>query len=116
MSALALSLVIIDAHTNRINYVAEHAILGGIASILFFQMCNYGFELVNWVLLSIIPIFIILVWLFSDDENTDEDYECDNCRKPKKTCGCNGDYKTPKLNCPANPIDIGSECGISRYT
>ena len=60
MSALSLGLILADIYNDRINYITEHAILGGIVSILFFTMCSYGYEIVNWVLLSIIPIFYLL--------------------------------------------------------
>ena len=124
MSALTLALILTDVYNGRINYVAEHAILGGIVSVLFFTMCNYGFEIVNWVLLSIIPFYILLKWLFSSkqEEVISEDDECDMCKTPKKTCGCPGEerekkhFKKPLLNCPANPIKIGDQCGISRFT
>ena len=123
MSALALALVLTDVYNDRINYVAEHAILGGIVSVLFFTMCSYGYEIVNWVLLSIIPIFIFLKWIFSSkEEATDEDDECNECIKPRKTCGCSEAKKEPKKfnepkTCPAKGgMKIGDQCGISRFT
>ena len=125
MSALALGLILADIYHDRINYIAEHAILGGIVSILFFTMCNYGFEIVNWVLLSIIPLYIFLKWIFSEARSYDsDDDDCDMCKKPKKRCGCprrpdpEPESKCkPKLSCPAKGgIKMGDECGVSRFT
>jgi hypothetical protein len=123
MSALTLGLILADIYHDRINYVAEHAILGGIVSVLFFTMCSYGYEIVNWVLLSIIPIFIFLKWIFSSkEEATDEDDECNECTKPRKRCGCSESNKGIKKfkdpdTCPAKGgMKIGDQCGISRFT
>lgn len=63
MSAMALSLVVTDVYQGRINYVAQHTILGGAISILFFTLCNYGYEFLNWVALGIIPVYVIISWI-----------------------------------------------------
>jgi len=122
MSALSLGLILADIYNDRINYITEHAILGGIVSILFFTLCSYGYEIINWALLAIIPIFIFFKWLFSEKSKYDEDNDCDECQKPKKTCGCNKEKREPKKfkeprTCPAKGgIKMGDECGISRFT
>ena len=126
MSALSLGLILADIYNDRINYITEHAILGGIVSILFFTMCSYGYEIINWVLLAAIPIFIFFKWLFSSkSSDTDEDNECDMCKTPKKKCGCPMDKKPqyePKKfkephTCPSKGgLTIGDTCGISRFT
>jgi len=124
VSALALSLILADIYHSRINYIAEHTILGGAMCILFFTMCNYGYEMINWFVLAVIPIYIFLRWFFSEpsSENENENEECDMCRKPKKTCGCperepkKEPSCKPKLGCPAKPISLGTLCGISRFT
>ena len=125
ISALSLGLILADIYHDRINYITEHAILGGIVTILFFTLCNYGYEVINWALLAIVPIFIFFKWLFSSrKEATDEDDGCNTCNKPKKTCGCQEPepkpepkkYKEPR-RCPAKGgIKIGDECGVSRFT
>jgi hypothetical protein len=120
MSALSLGLILADIYNDRVNYIAEHAILGGILSILFFTMCSYGFEIINWVILAIIPITIFFKWLFSESSKSDDD--CDACQKPKKTCGCPEEKSEPKKfkephTCPAKGgIKMGDECGVSRFT
>jgi hypothetical protein len=124
MSALTLGLILADIYHDRINYITEHAILGGIVSILFFTMCSYGFEIINWVILAIIPITIFFKWLFSErSRSDDEDDGCNRCKVPKKTCGCTEPdekkelkYKEPRT-CPAKGgMKIGDQCGISRFT
>ena len=94
--------------------------------MLFFTLCSYGYEVINWALLAIIPVFIFFKWLFSErsKSDNDEDDECNTCKKPKKTCGCEEPepkpepkkYKEPRT-CPAKGgIKMGDECGISRFT
>lgn len=125
VSALSLGLILADIYHDRINYITEHAILGGIVSILFFTLCSYGYEIINWALLAIIPIFIFFKWLFSSrKEATDEDDGCGRCKKVKKTCGCTEpeEKKEPKrykesLTCPAKGgMKLGDKCGVSRFT
>jgi hypothetical protein len=123
MSALSLGLILADIYNDRINYITEHAILGGIVTMLFFTLCSYGYEVINWALLAIIPIFIFFKWLFSEKSQSDnEDDGCNMCNKPKKTCGCEEPEPKPKkykktLTCPAKGgMKIGDQCGISRFT
>jgi hypothetical protein len=122
MSALSLALILADIYHDRINYIAEHAILGGILSILFFTMCSYGYEIINWVFLALIPIFIFFKWIFSKSEIEEE--ECDECKAPKKSCDCPPMRAAPEpkkfkkpITCPAKGgIKMGDECGVSRFT
>jgi hypothetical protein len=91
MSAIALSLVISDVLYNNIDYVAIHAILGGLTSILFFKLCNYGYEYVNWVLLLLMFVFILISFISKMASIQNEDStvsECNTCNKPINTCGC----------------------------
>jgi len=91
MSAIALSLVISDVFYNKINYVAIHAILGALTSILFFKLCNYGYEYVNWVLLLLMFVFILISFILNRSSIQNDDSavsECNTCNKPRITCGC----------------------------
>lgn len=123
ISALSLGLILSDIYHDRINYITEHAILGGIVSILFFTLCSYGYEVINWALLVTVFLFIFFKWLFSSrKEATDEDDSCNACTKPKKTCGCSEPEIEPKkfkepTTCPSKGgIKMGDACGLSRFT
>jgi len=113
MSALSLTIVLIDIYNGKHSYILIHSVLGTILSFLFFVLCNYGFETINWIAIGFIPGYILFTWLFSEKEEA-----CDTCEEPKPL---------PKpikplvisekqLNCPANPIQLETECGISRFT
>jgi hypothetical protein len=123
ISALGLALILADIYNDRINYITEHAILGGIVAVLFFTMCSYGYEIINWILLGSVVLVIFFKWLFSPTRrSTDEDDGCNTCNKPKKTCGCPEKEEEPKKfkepkTCPAKGgIKLGDACGISRFT
>jgi hypothetical protein len=140
MAALTLALVLVDFYHFRLDYAGQHALLGGIISILFFAMCNYGLEMINWIVLAIIPVYVVLTWYFSSKEHTehtDNSEDCADCeeescfneekekeKKKKKTCSSKkisntpdeDYYKVPRINCPAKPLRLGTQCGISRAT
>ena len=76
VSALGITLILADVYHSRINHIAEHVILGGAMCVLFFTMCNYGYEMINWCVLGIIPVYIFLRWIFSEPSDyQDEDDE-----------------------------------------
>ena len=89
LSAVILIIILNDIFSYRITYIIEHSILGAIACTLFFTLCNYGLESVNWVLLALIPIYLFIRWVYTPPPDYDEDSdECSVCEKPKETCGC----------------------------
>jgi len=92
VAALTFCLLLVDFNYGRMAHLIEHLFLGGAVTFLFFSMCGYGYEMVNWGLLSLIPIYIIIrliyVMYFQDENEDDEDNECCACKKRKKTCGC----------------------------
>ena len=138
---LILSLVLIillhDIYNKRYRYLVEHSILGGIVAVLFYTMCNYGLERVNWGLLACIPIIMFIKWVYTpppyydeNGESVNDCQECNECNGPVNASGAINaiDYITSKktrkiwessnkkeLNCPARPINLPTECGISRY-
>ena len=142
MSALTLTIILFDLYNLQMNYVFIHSILGFIICILFFTMCNYGLEMVNWILLGFIPGYILLNWIFSKKEEHTFESSCeDSCNIPMDSCKIPRDsYKIQRdickalkdkedkckeysynninksLTCPAKPITLGTKCGVSRFT
>ena len=171
MSALTVGLILSDISYSRDDRVIPHLFLGGIATLLFYSLCGRGYEIINWVLLSIVPVYIFIVWAMQSvqRETPQQPPLCNRCMQPKRSCNCNSpqqpplcnrcmqpkrscDCQAPPLppprpcrppppppsqgctkylrprethqesssniagNCPANPISLSTECGISRYT
>jgi hypothetical protein len=90
LSALVLIIILNDIISYKITYMIQHSILGVIACALFFTLCNYGLEIVNWTLLALVPIFIFIRWLYTPAPNDNEcmDDECSSCETCDETCGC----------------------------
>jgi len=82
LSALILIIILHDIFSFKIIHMIQHSILGAIACALFFTLCNYGFEPINWVLLALIPIIIFIQWIYTAEPenkkcNNDEYLSCD---------------------------------------
>ena len=118
MAAFTCGIVIADiTHLRAIRSIG-HIFLGGIVSILFFILCEKGYEPVNWVLLALIPIYIFIKWVFFNVSldgstpnmvnyyDTNDSNDCNTCNEPKP------EVKT----CPVNPLTLSTECGISRFS
>jgi len=65
MASLTIAVVLVEIYRSEFRLMREHLFLGGIISILFFTMCNYGLEIVNWIFIGIIPTYILITWLAS---------------------------------------------------
>lgn len=102
MAAFTTCLVLSDLIFYRTDRLVSHLFLGGISTALFFVLCQRGFEIVNWVLLLIVPIYMFLVFLTSsaksviqyeneeheEHEERREPSNCDTCCRARSTCGC----------------------------
>jgi hypothetical protein len=129
MGALTAGLVAADIWFRHSDRVLTHALYGSIATTIFYMLCVRGYESVNWVLLALLPVYIIftLIFVFFSGDNSyrrdREEQECEADTPPqptRKPCGCHVDTEckcnTKPKGCPVNPITLESECGISRYT
>jgi len=154
MGAVSSVIVLTDLLHRRTDRMVSHLFLGGIATLLFFVLCQQGYEIFNWILLASFPLYLILRWVFSPRKKSDDytrgevevSYEvpCNSCNKPESDCGCSSEaapppppppkrcpdptYKFPEIqgggnynnkkdmNCPANPINLSTKCGISRFS
>lgn len=98
ISAMTGALVLSDIIYSNTDRIPAHLILGGIVSLLFFALCQRGYEMINWGLLLLIPMYMIisslLVYILnikfsSPQRESDDDYDnCNVCRKPRRKCGC----------------------------
>ena len=81
LSALVLIIILNDIISYNITYMIQHSILGAIACALFFTLCNYGLEIVNWALLALVPIILFIRWVYTPPPNYNE------CSSRDETCG-----------------------------
>jgi len=86
VSALVLIIILNDIVSYKINYLFEHSMLGAIVCTLFFTLCNYGLEQVNWIFLALIPISIFIKSISIQGFTTNN--ECEVCEESMDTCDC----------------------------
>ena len=85
MGAFTVALVLTDMWVWRSNRVVKHAFLGGIVTLLFFTLCQRGYEMVNWSLLGLFVLFLVAPIFFSSGghhyrRDFSEKYDlCDTC-------------------------------------
>jgi hypothetical protein len=103
--ALVLIIILHDIYTGRFNYLIDHSILGAILCFLFYSMCNYGLEQINWAFLALIPLYFFLTWLFTIDQSNTyhnaDNYECGVCQTSISSCGCSGNSYPMQAPVPA---------------
>jgi hypothetical protein len=126
MGALTGGLVVADIWFRHSDRAFTHAFFGSLATVMFYMLCVRGYEAVNWVLISLLPIYAIitLIFVFFSGDNSyrgHKEEECEDDIPPqpsRKPCGCQIERpcKCKPKGCPMNPIKLETQCGISRYT
>ena len=118
MGALTVSIVMADLWFLHSDRIVTHTILGGIATALFYVLCDRGYEMINWVFLAIVPIYAIISLSTtrvnrSIHESSGEYIPrggCKRCNLPASSCPCV--KPPPKPKCDTKPKEAtGSSCG-----
>lgn len=65
MTALTTTTLFFDMVYMRQDRIPSHLILGGIIIALFYALCQRGYETVNWIILLIIPVYLLLSYIAS---------------------------------------------------
>jgi hypothetical protein len=79
MGAFTVALVITDLLVWRGNRVVKHGFLGGIVTLLFFTLCQRGYEMVNWSLLGLFLLFLVMPFFVHNEPCTRCGMEADMC-------------------------------------
>lgn len=99
MAALTVGIVIADAWFLHSERIIKHLLLGGITTGLFYVLCDHGYEMINWVFMAIIPVYVLVsivtttvksaVHETDETDSDDDDYnECGRCGAVAKSCSC----------------------------
>jgi hypothetical protein len=122
MAVLIIGLIIADYYFNYGVRVLTYIFLGSITSILFYLLCAYGYEKINWIFLTIIPIYVIFSLLsiyFRKVNISDTPDMCDSQEMPENDCeckkvqqdSCTSEKKEIAMdNCLPNPVKIKTRC------
>ena len=94
MGALTFSVFLNDVW--RGNPILIHIFLGLITTMLFYGLCGYGYEMINWVCLSAIVLLLVISGILEYNRK-----DCNVCKKTVNTCCC----KKPKK----------PKCKVSKY-
>jgi hypothetical protein len=106
MGALTVAFIIADYYFNYGERVLTYIFLGSTTTILFYVLCLYGYQMLNWVFLGILPIYVffsILSIHFRKADISDASDMCDSCELPEDECECKMPKPKPKLCGPTKP-------------
>ena len=62
-ATFTLCLIIADVVYENYSATIPHLFLGGLVSLLFFGLCQFGYEILNWGFIGIFPVFVFILWL-----------------------------------------------------
>jgi hypothetical protein len=115
MGSLTAALLLSDLLYSREDRFIPHLFLGGITTSLFFLLCQNGYEMVNWSIILIIPVYAFLSWIVDGSRpivNTIENdikrglsvpNRCCQTQKPHpKHCRCDCHNCPFRSRCTAN--------------
>ena len=88
-----MSLVMADVWFWRTRRVIPHIFLGGIVTVLFFTLCQRGYELVNWALLGLVVVCLAVplfkgLFVIYDTSDTEINTSSCSCISDESTCSC----------------------------
>jgi len=118
MGGLTLGFVLADSYLNQARYMLSYMFLGSITTVLFYLLCLYGYQTINWVFLAILPIYIFFsilsIHLRKNNISNTSDM-CNSCEMPEDECECKMPKPKPKPckpeikpppRCSSKPIRI----------
>jgi hypothetical protein len=62
-AALTTALILTNIFYRRTDRIFAHLFFGGVITALFAALCQYGYEMVNWGFLLLVPVSLLLMWL-----------------------------------------------------
>jgi len=81
MGILTIGFVIADINFMYGKGAIEHALLGSIVTILFYALCAYNHETINWIFIGIFLAYLLASILynrvFTTNSETTYEYSCD---------------------------------------
>ena len=64
-AAFTAGMLIFDFWNLRTDRMVPHLFLGGLVTALFYGLCRYGYELLNWGFIGIFPVVVLISYLSS---------------------------------------------------
>ena len=115
MAALTSAIVMSDIWYLRSDRIVKHIFLGGIITALFYALCGRGYEIVNWIVIGLITLFMVIMPLMeiasggpASTQPVVRQKGCNKCGDvPASSCSC----VPPPKSSPS--CDTESECKSS---
>lgn len=101
MGALTITVFLNDVW--RGNPVLIHMFLGLLITMLFYGLCGYGYEMINWVCLAVILLLLVISGILEYNKS-----DCNVCKQSVNTCCCKKTFCKPKPK--PKP-----KCKVSKY-
>ena len=103
MGALTITIFLNDIWRDNTDNILTHIFLGLLTTMLFYGLCGYGYEMINWVCLGVIAIMLLISGIVAYNKTN-----CNECKEPIDSCCC----KKPVVKMCNKPKP---KCKISKY-
>ena len=94
MSALTITIFLNDVWRDNTDNTLTHVFLGLLTTMLFYGLCGYGYEMINWICLAVIAILLLISGILAYINN-----DSNICKEPVSTCCCKKPTCKPKPKC-----------------
>ena len=114
MGALTITIFLNDIWRGNTDSILIHIFLGLLTTILFYALCGYGYEIINWVSLGAIVLLLVISGLLAYNK-----MDCNICKEPVDSCCCKkkvyaSSCKNPVVKTCDKPKPK-PKCKISKY-
>ena len=96
MGALTITIFLNDIWRDNTDNTLIHIFLGLLTTMLFYGLCGYGYEMINWICLAIIVLLLVISGIGAYNKD-----DCNVCKQTVDVCCC----KKPKK----------PKCKVSKY-
>jgi len=103
MGALTITIFLNDIMRNNTDNTLIHIFLGLLITMLFYGLCGYGYEMINWICLAVIAILLLISGISAYNKG-----DCNVCKQNVNTCCCKKPVVKP--SCKPKP-----KCKVSKY-
>lgn len=86
MGSLTVGLVMADIWFWRSERIPLHLFFGAIVTVLFYILCQRGYELVNWSMIGIVILSLVLSMIPRLHESSYQTSSKTSCSTPEVSC------------------------------
>ena len=110
MGALTITIFLNDIWRGNTDTILIHIFLGLLTTMLFYGLCGYGYEIINWVSLGVIVLLLVISGLLAYNKTG-----CNVCKEPVVSCCCKKKVDSSSCKNPVIKACDKPKCKISKY-